>query len=91
MFHENLAEGISYPIFYGDLVNILRRVKCEPNFISSRVVKRLRRREYDPVIIKSTIGLELISSTALYRSFPNDWISYNAPRKINIGLSQPLK
>ena len=34
-----------------------------------KIVKRLRRRKYDPVIIERTIGLVLGPSTALYRSF----------------------
>ena len=57
--------------FYGDLVYKLKRVKSESNFISSgsKIVKRLRRRQYDPVIIERTIGLVLGPFTALYRSF----------------------
>ena len=60
-------------IFYGDLVYKLRSVKGETNFISSgsKIVKRLRRRQYDPVIIERTIGLVLGPFTALYRSFLN--------------------
>ena len=44
-------------------------VKDTPNFISSRskIVKCLRRRRYDPVIIERTIGLVLGPCTALYR------------------------
>ena len=40
-------------------------------FVSSgsKIVKRLRRRKYDPVIIERTIDLELDPSTALYKSF----------------------
>ena len=37
--------------------------------ISSKMVKRLRRRQYDPVIIERTIGLVLGPSTALYEPF----------------------
>ena len=61
----------SHPVFYGDLVYKLRRVRCEANFVSSgsKIVKRLRRRKYDPLIIENTIGLVLGPSTALYRSF----------------------
>ena len=68
---EYVTEGISQPVFYGDLVYILRRVRCEANFVSSgsKIVKRLRRRKYDPLIIERTIGLVLGPSTALYRSF----------------------
>ena len=58
-------------VFYGDLVYKLRRVRCEANFVSSgsKIVKRLRRRKYDSLIIERTIGLVLGPSTALYRSF----------------------
>ena len=35
----------------------------------SKIVKRLRRRKFDSVIIERTIGLVLGPSTALYRSF----------------------
>ena len=68
---EYLSKGISHPVFYGDLVYKLRRVKDTPNFISSgsKIVKRLRRRQYDPVIIERTIGLVLGPSTALYEPF----------------------
>ena len=60
-------KGISHPVFYGDVVFKLRRVKDTPNFISSgsKIVKRLRRRQYDPLIIERTIGLVLGPSTAL--------------------------
>ena len=34
-FQEYVSEGISHPVFYGDLVYKLRRVKCEANFVSS--------------------------------------------------------
>ena len=70
-FQEYVTEGISQPVFYGDLVYKLRRVRCEANLVSSvsKIVKRLRRRKYDPLIIERTIGLELGPSTALYRSF----------------------
>ena len=70
-FQEYLSKGISHPVFYGDLVYKLSRVKDTPNFISSgsKIVKRLRRRQYDPVIIERTIGLVLGPCTALYRPF----------------------
>ena len=66
-----MFKGISHPIFYGDLVYKLRRVKDTPNFISSgsKIVKRLRRRQYDPLIIERTKGLVLGPCTALYRPF----------------------
>ena len=43
----------------------------QTNFISSgsKIVKRLRHRQYDPVIIDGTIGLVFCPSTALCRSF----------------------
>ena len=34
-FQEYVTEGISHPVFYGDLVYKLRRVTCEANFVSS--------------------------------------------------------
>ena len=70
-FEEFVLVGISRPVFYGDLVYKLRRVKCEANFVSSgsKIVKCLQRRKYDPEIIERTIGLVLGPSTALYRSF----------------------
>ena len=70
-FQEYLSKGISHQVFYGDLVYKLRRVKDTPNFIlsGSKIVKRLRRRQYDPVIIERTIGLVLGPSTALYEPF----------------------
>ena len=70
-FQEYLSIVISHPVFYGDLVYKPRRVKDTPNFISScsKIVKHLRRRQYDPVIIERTIGLVLGPSTALYKPF----------------------
>ena len=43
-FQEYVSEGITHPVFYGDLVYKLRRVKDETNFISSgsKILKRLR-------------------------------------------------
>ena len=57
-FQEYVTEVISHPVFYGDLVYKLRRVKCEANFVSSgsNIVKRLRRRKYDPVIIEDDMS-----------------------------------
>ena len=56
-FQEYLSKGISHPVFYDDLVYKLTRVKDTPNIFSSgsKIVKRLRRRQYDPVIIERTI------------------------------------
>ena len=71
LVQEYVSEGITHLVFYGDFVYKLRRVKGETNFISSdsKIVKRLRCRQYDPVIIERTIGLLLGPFTALYRSF----------------------
>ena len=68
-FQEYVSKGITHPVSYGNLVYKIRRVKDKPNFISSgsKIVKRLRRRQYDPVIIERTIGLVLRPFTALYR------------------------
>ena len=50
-------------------------------FVSSgsKIVQRLRRRKYDPVIIEMTIGLILCPSTALYRSFLKHCTLTNKP------------
>ena len=66
---EYVSKGIIHLIFYGDLVYKLRRVKGEANFISSssKIVKRLRRRQYDPTILERTIGILLGPFTALCR------------------------
>ena len=70
-FQEYLSKGISHLVFYGVLVYKLRRIKDTPNFIlsGSKIVKRLRRRQYDPMLIEKTIGLVLGPSTALYEPF----------------------
>ena len=70
-FQKYVSEGISHPVFYGDLVSKLRRVKCEANCVpsGSKIIKHLRRRKYDPVIIERTICLVPCPFTALYRSF----------------------
>ena len=70
-FQEYVSKGITHPVFYGDLVYKLMRVKEKPNFILSvsKIVRRLRRRQYDPVIIERTISLLLGPFTAVYRSF----------------------
>ena len=61
--------GISHPVFYSNIVYKLRRVKCKAKFVSlgSKVIKRLRRWKYDPMIIEKTKGTVLGLSTALYR------------------------
>ena len=80
-FQEYVPKGITHPVFYCHLVYKLRRVKGETNFISSgsKIVKRLRRRQHDPVIIKRTIFLDLDPFTALYRSFHNRCTLTNLP------------
>ena len=70
-FQEYVSKGITRTVFYGDLVYKLKRIKSEANFISSgsKILKRIRRRQYDPAIIERTIGLVLGPYKALYRSF----------------------
>ena len=67
-FQEYLSKGISHLVFYGDLVYKLRRAKGTPNFISSgsKIVKRLGRRQYEPLISERNRGLVIGPSTALY-------------------------
>ena len=64
-------EGVSHPVFYGDIVYKLRRVNGAANFVSSfsKIVKRLRRQKFDQVIIERTIGLVLAPSEVFYSSF----------------------
>ena len=71
LFQEYDSEGTFHPVVHGDLVYKLRSVKYEAIFFLSgfKVVKRLRRRKYDPVIIEMTKCIVLGPSTALYRSF----------------------
>ena len=70
-FQEYISQGITHPVFYGELVYKLRRVKGEANFISSgsKIIKRLRRCQYYPAIIEKTICLVLGPFTVLCRSF----------------------
>ena len=72
-FQEYLSKGIFHLVFYGtcDLVLKLRKVKYTPNCISSgsKIVKRVRRRQYDQVVIERTIGIVLGPSTAVYTPF----------------------
>ena len=70
-FQVYVSKGIANPVFYGDLVYELRRVKGDANFISSglEILKRLRSRQYDLAIIEMNISLVLGPFTALYRSF----------------------
>ena len=75
-FQEYVTEGIFHPVFIGDLIYKLRRVRCEVNFVS-KIVKGLRHRKYNPLIIDRTIGLVLGPSTALYRSFLKYWTLTN--------------
>ena len=78
-FQEYVSKGITHPVFYGDLVYKTFWVKDNTNFISSglKIVKRLRRRQYDRAIIERTIGLVLGPFTALYRSFLKRWTLTN--------------
>ena len=64
-----MSKGISHPHFYGDLVYKLRRVKGSDNSIlsSSKIVKRLLRRKYEPNIIVRSKSLVFGPSTASYR------------------------
>ena len=70
-FQNYLYKGITSPVFYGDLVYKLRRVKSETNFISfgSKIGNRLWRRQYDQLNIGRTTVPVLGPCTALYRSF----------------------
>ena len=69
-FQENVSERISHPVTCVELVYKVRRMKYAAKIVSSgsKVVKRLRRRKYDRMVIKRTKGLVLDSSTGLFRS-----------------------
>ena len=71
---------MTHPVFYGDHVYKLRRVKSETNVISSGsdIVKCFRRRQYDPVIIERTIGLVLGPFTAIDRPKSVPQLPYNS-------------
>ena len=84
--------GISHPVLYVDLVNKQRRVKGASNFLTSgpTIVKRLRRRKYDPMFIEITIGLVLGPFSTLYRSFLENYTLTNkAVGNIWRDLSKP--
>ena len=65
-FQEYVSKEIPHRVVYGDLVYRTRRVKGEANFISSglEIVKRLLCSQYDPAIIKRTIGIVISPFTA---------------------------
>ena len=65
-FQEFVSKGVPHGVFYGDLVYKLRRAKGEENCISSgsKIVKRIRCRQYDPEITERTIGIVLGPFTA---------------------------
>ena len=52
-FPEYVAKGITHPVFYDNIFYKRKRNKGEANFISSgsKLVKRLRRRQYNPASI----------------------------------------
>ena len=70
-FKEYVTKGIFHPVFYGDLIYKLSRVRGSTEFIASgtKIVKRLRRQWYDLGIINKTICLVLVPSTVMYRLF----------------------
>ena len=52
IFKDYVSDGISNPVFYGDLVYKLKgQMRREMRFALLEIVKRLWRRKYDPVII----------------------------------------
>ena len=67
---EFVSKRISNSVFYGGLVDILRRIDSMYCISwGSKIVKRFWRRHYDPVMIEKTIVLVLGPSSALYRLF----------------------
>ena len=71
-FQDYVSNAITHPVIFGNLDYKLRRVKGAPNLIlsGSKIVKGLRRCQYDPAIIdRTTGGLVPGPFTTLYRSF----------------------
>ena len=66
-----IISGLKWCIHLGTSLFSYIRAWCVPDFISSgsKIVKRLRRRQYDPLVIERTIGLVLGPYTALYGQF----------------------
>ena len=67
-FGRNLSPGL---LRWSSLQTKEGQMRSEFVWSGSKIVKRLRRRKYDPEIIERTIGLVLGPSTALYRLFLN--------------------
>ena len=54
-----LREGISKPVFYGDVVYKLRKILGHGNFpnVFGKIIKRFIKRGYDPTILRHTACL----------------------------------
>ena len=80
-FQKYVSEGITHPVFNGYLVYKLRSVRGIANFVFSvsKIVKRLWRRTYDPVIVEDFMtGLVQTSSVLAPGSNPVEWsIAYS--------------
>ena len=61
-----LKEGISHPVFYGDFVYKLRRIRQSTNFdaLFKRLYKQFLHKKYDPFVLRRTVCLVLGPYTA---------------------------
>ena len=64
-FTEFVSKGISHPPFYGDLIYKLRRIKNDTNCLASskRIIGRILKRKYDPIVVRRTVCMVLGPST----------------------------
>ena len=66
---EYITMGITQPVFYGDMINKIKRIKGRQHNHRKcvRIIKRLLYRGYDPNVTRRTLGLVLDQSTVLYK------------------------
>ena len=64
-FTDFVSKGISHPPFYGDLIYKLRRIKNNTNYLASskRIIGRILKRKYDPIVVRRTVCMVLGPST----------------------------
>ena len=65
---QYVSRGISQPPFYGDLIYKLRRIKNHPDMLSiaTKIIRKLIKLSYDPLIVRRTACLVLGPFTASY-------------------------
>ena len=89
IFGRNLSPGL---LRWSSLQTKEGQMRSEHRLAGSEIVKRLRCRKYDPVIIERTVCLVLDPSTALYRSLlKRCTLTNKAVGTIWLALSKPLQ